>query len=156
MAKKARFRNDIRIENRKARFDYEILETVEAGVALTGCEVKSIREGKASLSEVYAMPRGSELLLRGMHISPYNEGRGEMPDPYRDRKLLLHRKQMDKMIGGQSTQGYSIVPLRLYFNEKGIAKIEIALCRGKKVHDKREAIKKRDNEREVRREFKTR
>jgi SsrA-binding protein len=153
MSKSFRFRKDITIENRKARFDYEVVETFETGIVLMGCEVKSILEGKASLTGAFAVPKGKELWLQGMHITPYVESRGVVIDPIRDRKLLLHRRQMANLIEEQSRKGYSIIPLKLYFTDRGYAKILIGLCRGKKLHDKRETIKARDNEREMRREI---
>lgn len=153
--KKKRFSNDIRIENRKARFEYEVLETVEAGIELTGCEVKSIRMGQTSLSEVYAMAHRGQIFLKGMHVKPYEEGNlMNSPDPYRDRRLLLHRKEIDRLQGSVAQQGLTLVPLRLYFNSKGWAKVMLGLCRGKKAHDKRATIKERDLNREMRRELK--
>ncbi|MCC5875001.1 MAG: SsrA-binding protein SmpB [Candidatus Sumerlaeia bacterium] len=159
MAKKAdkknRFSNTIRIENRKARFEYEILERVEAGIELTGCEVKSIRLGQASLNEVYAANIRGQIFLKNMHIKPYEEGNYTNPtDPYRARRLLLHRKEIDKLGGAASQQGLTLVPLKLYFTKKGWAKVELGLCRGKKAHDKRATIKERDLNRDLRRELK--
>lgn len=154
MAKtKTRFTNDRVIKNRKARFEYEILESFEAGIELTGNEVKSIREGKAALTDVYATSRGTDLYLRGMHISPYEEGNTEA-NPTRDRRLLLHRKEINRLIGATTQKGLTIVPLEVYFNERGWAKVKIGLCRGKKAHDKRETIKQRDMDRDMRREMK--
>ncbi len=152
---KARFSNDVRIENRKARHDYHILEKVEAGIELTGNEVKSLRQGSANLTDTYALARGEELILRGMHIKPYEEGNTEA-NPQRDRRLLLHKKEIGRLIGSVSQKGLTLVPLRVYFNAQGWAKAEIGLCQGKKTHDKRETIRKRDQERELRREFKIR
>lgn len=153
--KKKRFSNDIRIENRRARFEYEILERVEAGIELTGCEVKSIRLGQASLNEVYAAVIRGQVFLKGMHIKPYEEGNfGNHADPYRERRLLLNRKEIDKLGGAVSQQGLTLVPLKLYFTKKGWAKVELGLCRGKKTHDKRATIKERDLGREMRREMK--
>lgn len=153
--KKKRFSNDIRIENRRARFEYEILERVEAGIELTGCEVKSIRLGQASLNEVYAANIRGQIFLKNMHIKPYEEGNYTNPaDPYRDRRLLLHRKEIDKLGGAVSQQGLTLVPLKLYFTKKGWAKVELGLCRGKKSHDKRATIKERDLNRDLRRELK--
>lgn len=148
-----KFSNSIVIENRKARFDYEILDKFEAGVQLTGAEVKSIRTGRASLSESYAHVRGEELYIRNMHIHPYELANVEM-DPYRERKLLLHRNELNKLIGATAQKGLTAVPLKLYFTEKGWAKVLIGLCRGKKQHDKRETIKARDLDREAKREMK--
>ena len=152
MDKSSRFNKNITIENRRARFDYEVIDTFEAGLVLSGSEVKSVREGKASLAGAFVVPNGNELVLQGMHITPYENTRGENLDPIRDRKLLLHRRQMIRLIGGRATKGYAIIPLKLFFNDRGYAKILIGLCRGKKQYDKRETIKARDNEREMRRE----
>jgi SsrA-binding protein len=154
--KKSRFSNDIRLENRRARFDYEILEKFEAGIELTGCEVKSIRAGQASLSETFAHPSRGQIWLKGMHIKPYEEGNLMNADPYRERRLLLHRKEIDRLTGAASQQGLTLVPLRLYFNARGWAKVELALARGKKEHDKRDSIRERDVQRDIRREYKTR
>ncbi len=148
-----KFSNSILIENRKARFDFEILDKFEAGMQLTGAEVKSIRTGRASLSESFVHVRGEELYLRNMHIHPYELANGEM-NPYRERKLLLHRRELDKLIGSIAQKGLTIVPLKLYFTDKGWAKVQIGLCRGKKLHDKRETIKQRDLTRESQREMK--
>lgn len=150
------FRNDIRVENRRARFEYDIVEKVEAGIELTGCEVKSIRLGGASISEVYAMEKNSQIWLKGMHIKPYEQGNFQNADPYRDRRLLLHRKEIDRLVGATSQKGLTLIPLNLYFTKKGYAKVELALCRGRKDHDKRDVIRARDQEREMRREFKVR
>lgn len=160
MAKKKnntqKFRNDIRIENRKARFDYSILETYETGIELTGCEVKSLRLGGASLTETYAFTSGNQVFMRGMHIKPYEQGNYENPDPVRDRRLLLHGKEISRLIGLTAQKGYTLVPLRVYFNDRGWAKVKLGVCQGKKLHDKRETIKQRDTEREMRREMKVR
>lgn len=139
------------ILNRKARHEYEILETYEAGIELKGTEVKSIRLGKASLSESYAIIHRDEVRLENMQITPYEFGTIENHEPKRSRKLLLHRDQIEKLRLKISDKGLTLIPLKLYFNKRGIAKIELALVRGKKLHDKRETIKKRDIEREMRR-----
>ena len=153
--KKKRFSNQVTIENRKARFDYEIVEKYEAGIELSGCEVKSLREGGGALTDVYAQPRGSQLFLRGMHIKPYEQGSAYNPaDPARERRLLLHKNEIERLVGAVSQKGLTLIPLRVYFNEKGWAKVELGLCRGKKSHDKRETIKQRDLDREMRRDFK--
>ncbi len=154
--KQPKFSNEVRIQNRKARFDYEVLETYEAGIELTGCEVKSLRLGTASLVDTYATPRGEQLFVRGMHIKPYEQGPLETPDPTRERRLLLHRREIGRLIGLTSQKGYTLVPLQLYFNDRGWAKVKLGVCQGKKAHDKRETIKRRDMEREMRREYKTR
>jgi SsrA-binding protein len=135
-------------DNRKARFNYEIGERFEAGVALTGTEVKSLRAGKANIAEAYADPRGGELWLINSNIPEYLQGGRFNHAPKRPRKLLLHKRQINKLIGAVEREGMTVVPLKLYFNARGRAKVEIALARGKKLHDKREALKKRSWERE--------
>ena len=135
-------------DNRKARFNYEIGETFEAGIALTGTEVKSLRQGKATIAESYADARGGEIWLVNANIPEYLQASRFNHAPKRPRKLLLHRRQIEKLAGGVERDGMTIVPLKMYFNEKGRAKVEIALARGKKLHDKRETEKKRSWERE--------
>ncbi len=135
-------------QNRKARFNYEIGETLEAGIALTGTEVKSLRQGKATIAESYADARAGEIWLVNANIPEYLQGGRFNHPPKRLRKLLLHRRQIDKLIGAVEREGMTLVPLKLYFNEKGRAKVELALARGKKLHDKRESEKKRSWERE--------
>jgi len=135
-------------DNRKARFNYQIGETLEAGVALTGSEVKSLRAGKATIAESYADSRGGELWLINANIPEYLQAGRFNHAPKRPRKLLLHKRQINKLIGAVEREGMTIVPLKLYFNPKGRAKIEIALARGKKLHDKRETMKKRSWDRE--------
>ena len=138
----------ITISNRKARHEYFILEALEAGVVLTGTEVKSLRKGNANLQDSYAELRGGEVWLEGMHISPYEQGNINNHDPRRKRKLLLQRKQIRKLIGGMKEKGLTLIPLSVYF--KGpYAKVELALARGKKSYDKREAIAKRDADRDI-------
>src|SRR6476659_4630481 len=134
--------------NRKARFNYEIGEVFEAGIALTGTEVKSLRQGKATIAESYADSRGGELWLLNANIPEYLQGGRFNHAPKRPRKLLLHQRQINKLAGAVDREGMTIVPLKLYFNEKGRAKVEIAIARGKKLHDKRETLKKRSWERE--------
>ena len=135
-------------ENRKARFNYEIGETFEAGVALTGTEVKSLRAGKATIGESYADTRGGELWLVNSNIPEYLQANRFNHAPKRPRKLLLHRRQINKLIGAVEREGMTLVPLKLYFNERGRAKVQLALARGKKMHDKRETEKKRTWNRE--------
>jgi len=135
-------------DNRKARFNYEIGEVFEAGIALTGTEVKSLRLGKATIAESYADARGREIWLVNSNIPEYLQGGRFNHTPKRPRKLLLHRRQIDKLAAAIEREGMTLVPLKLYFNEKGRAKIEVALARGKKLHDKRETEKKRDWDRE--------
>jgi SsrA-binding protein len=135
-------------ENRKARFNYEIGEVVEAGIALTGTEVKSLRQGKATIAESYADAKGGEIWLVNANIPEYLQASRFNHAPKRPRKLLLHRRQINKLAAAVDREGMTIVPLKLFFNDKGRAKIEIALGRGKKLHDKRESEKKRSWERE--------
>jgi SsrA-binding protein len=135
-------------DNRKARFNYEIGEVIEAGIALMGSEVKSLRMGKANIAESYAAARDGELWLLNANITEYKQAGRFNHAPKRARKLLLHKRQINKLIGAVEREGMTVVPLKLYFNEKGRAKIEIALARGKKLHDKRETEKKRSWERE--------
>jgi len=135
-------------DNRRARFDYEILDDFEAGIVLTGTEVKSLRAGRASLAEAHAGEMGGDIWLFNMHIPDYAPASRFNHEPRRPRKLLLHRKEINKLIGAVQQQGMTIVPLRLYFNERGIAKLQLALARGKKHHDKRETEKKRDWQRD--------
>jgi SsrA-binding protein len=135
-------------DNRRARFDYEILDTVEAGIVLTGSEVKSLREGRASLSEAHAGEMRGDLWLFNVHIPEYGPASRFGHEPKRPRKLLLHRKEINRLLISVQKDGMTIVPLRVYFNDRGIAKLQIALARGKKAHDKRETEKKRDWQRE--------
>ena len=135
-------------DNRKARFNFEIGEVFEAGIALTGTEVKSLRAGKATIAESYADARSGELWLLNANIPEYLQASRFNHAPKRPRKLLLHRREIDKLIGAVERDGMTLVPLKLFFNAKGRAKIELALARGKKLHDKRETEKKRSWERE--------
>jgi SsrA-binding protein len=139
------------IHNRKARFEYDILETLEAGIALQGTEVKSIRLGKATLDDSFGLVRGDEITLENMQITPYELGTIDNHDAKRSRKLLLHKDEILKLKYRVSEKGLTLVPLKLYFNSKGKAKLELALARGKQLYDKRESIKKRDEERAMRR-----
>jgi SsrA-binding protein len=135
-------------DNRKARFNYEIGEVFEAGIALTGSEVKSLRQGKASIGESYADSRGGEIWLVNANIAEYLQAGRFNHAPKRARRLLLHRRQINKLSGAVEREGMTLIPLKLYFNEKGRAKLELALARGKKLHDKRETEKKRSWDRE--------
>jgi SsrA-binding protein len=148
MAKKDASGRTIVAENRKARFNYQIGETMEAGIALVGTEVKSLRQSRANIAESYVSPERGELWLVNANIPEYQQASRFNHEPRRARKLLLHKRQVDRLTGAVQREGMTIVPLRLYFNERGIAKVEIALAHGKKVHDKREAEKARDWERE--------
>jgi SsrA-binding protein len=138
------------IDNRRARHEYEILESLEAGLALTGTEVKSIRKGGVSLSEAYARFRDGEAWLLGMHVPPYKEGSFSNVDPNRPRKLLLHKTQIADLQSRVKEKGLTLVPLRMYFT-RGIVKVQLGLARGKKLWDKREDVAKRDVERELQR-----
>ncbi|MFK5979806.1 MAG: SsrA-binding protein SmpB [Rhizobiaceae bacterium] len=135
-------------DNRKARHNYEFVETLEAGLQLTGTEVKSLRNGKANIAESYATEEGGEIWLINSHIPEYLEGNRNNHNPRRRRKLLMKKREMSKFISGIQRDGLTIVPNRLYFNERGIAKLQIALARGRKAHDKRQVSKKRDWDRE--------
>ena len=148
MAAKTERRIKVVADNRRARFNYEIGETFEAGLALTGSEVKSLRAGKATIAESYADTRGGEIWLVNANIPEYRQAGPFNHAPKRLRKLLLHQRQIDRLSGAVEREGMTIVPLKLYFNEKGRAKLEIALAKGKKLHDKRETLKKRSWERE--------
>ena len=148
MAAKKDPNNKTVAENRKARFNYEIGEKFEAGIALTGSEVKSLRVGKAAIAESYADARRGEIWLINANITEYLQAGRFNHAPKRARKLLLHKRQINKLIGAVEREGMTLVPLKLYFNERGRAKIELALARGKKLYDKRETEKKRSWERE--------
>ena len=138
-------------ENRKARFNYAIEDTLEAGIALTGTEVKSIRNGKTTISESYADPKGGEIWLVNANIPEYLQANRFNHEPRRPRKLLLHKKQINRLIGAVEREGMTLIPLKLYFNERGRAKLQLALAKGKKLHDKRETEKQRDWNREKQR-----
>lgn len=142
------------IENRRARFEYEWLEQVEAGIVLTGTEIKSIRTGQISIMEAYARIRNRELWLLSMYVPPYKEGSFSNVDPNRPRKLLLHRKEIDRLAERVSEKGLTLIPVRLYF-KRGTVKISLALARGKKIWDKRRAEKDRDVQRELARATRT-
>jgi len=142
------------IHNRRARHDYLVLDTFECGIVLKGAEVKSIREGRATLADAYARVEDGEVWLHGMHVTPYSYSRGEL-EPLRRRKLLLHHRQIDELARATAERGVTLVPLRLYFKE-GRAKIELAVARGKRAYDKRHAIAERDARREAERALKER
>ena len=141
--------------NRRARHDYQILDTWEAGIVLTGSEVKSLRDGKANISDAYGIVQGGEVHLLNLHISPYEKASHFNHEPTRTRKLLLHRREIRKMIGAVERQGLTLVPLELYF-KKGMVKVALGLGRGKKLYDKRADEKKRDDDREMQRAVRTR
>ena len=141
--------------NRKARHDYEILQSFEAGLSLLGSEVKSMRAGKATLKDAYAVPRGNEIFLLNMHISPYDKTGFGGHEPERPRKLLMHAKEIGKLIALTESKGITLIPLKVYFRGK-YAKVDLGICRGKKSHDKRAAIMERDIRRDMEREIKRR
>ena len=135
-------------ENRRARFDYFLEQTFEAGLSLTGSEVKSLRNGRANIAESYAAVEGDQIVLVNADIPPYAQANRFNHEPRRPRKLLLHRKEIDRLIGAVQREGRTIVPTKLYWNDKGMAKLELALAKGKKVHDKRETAAERDWQRD--------
>lgn len=143
------------IVNRKARFDYEVLEEIEAGIVLTGTEIKSIRDGKANIKDCYGVIRNGEVYLLNMHISHYEQGNIFNHDETRTRKLLLHKKEILKLNNSIQLQGLTLIPLKVYF-KKNKAKILLGLCRGKKNYDKRESIKERDIKRDLQKNYKLR
>ena len=140
--------------NRKARHNYSVIETIEAGIALMGTEVKSLREGRANLRDTYAIVQGEQVILRGLHISPYSHTSQTRLDPRRDRKLLLHKREIRRLIGKVREKSLTLVPLKLYFNDRGLAKVELALAKGKKSYDKRRDIAERDADMDMRRALK--
>jgi SsrA-binding protein len=142
-------------QNKKAYHDYYIEETLEAGIALTGTEVKSLRVGKANMRDSYAAVEGGELWLIGVHISPYEQGNIFNHDPLRKRKLLVHSRELRRMYGKVKVSGYTLVPTKLYFKD-GRAKVEIGLAKGKTTYDKRQTLAKKEADRDIQRAFKTR
>ncbi len=148
-------REEIRVvaQNRKARHDYFIEQTLEAGIVLSGTEVKSIRQGKVNLKDSYAFIKDGEIFLSGMHVSPYEQGNLFNKDPLRDRKLLLHRGEINRLLGYTQQKGLTLIPTQVYF-KRGKVKVELAVARGKKLYDKREDIARRDAEREIDRRIK--
>lgn len=146
--------NKINIENRRARFDYQFLEQYTAGIVLQGTEIKSIREGKAGLSDSYCYFKGGELYIKNMHITEYSEASFKNHEPLRERKLLLSKTELRKLEGKLKDQGLTIIPIKLFISDKGHAKLDIALAKGKKEFDKRQDIKKKDAEREIGRKLK--
>jgi SsrA-binding protein len=141
--------DQIKLRNKKAFFLYEIVETYTAGIQLLGTEIKSIRGGKASLTETYCAFQGKELYIKNMYIAEYDMGGYVNHEPRRDRKLLLNRKELDKMEKKMKEKGFTVIPLSLFINEKGKAKVDIGLARGKKQFDKRQDIKQKDSKREL-------
>jgi SsrA-binding protein len=149
----AKIANTVNIENRRAKFDYEFIDVFTAGIVLTGTEIKAIREGKAGLADSYCYFKGNELYVRNLHIAEYSNASFYHHEPMRERKLLLSRQELNKLLKKIQDQGLTIVPVKLFIGTKGFAKVNIALARGKKSFDKREGIKKRDVERELHRKF---
>ena len=143
--------NKLNIVNKKASFEYHLLDIYEAGIQLTGTEIKSIREGKASLSEAYCTFIQNELFIKNMHVAEYTHGTHYNHEPKRMRKLLLNKNELKKLLSKTKEKGLTIIPVKLFINERGFAKLEIALAKGKKVYDKRESIKQRELSRELKR-----
>lgn len=139
----------VNIKNKKASFEYEFLEEMEAGLQLMGTEIKSIREGKASIKEGYCIFKNGELYLKNVHISEYTEGSYNNHEPLRDRKLLLHKSEIEKLSKKKTDVGLTIIPVRLYINDRGLAKVKIALAKGKKLYDKRQDLKLKDDKRQM-------
>ncbi|WP_291784874.1 SsrA-binding protein SmpB [Cecembia sp.] len=146
---KKKFEKIINIRNKKASFEFEFIDTFVAGIVLKGTEIKSIREGKVSLTEAYCYFKKGELFIKQMHIAPYSMAANYNHDAVRERKLLLSKKELDKLESKFEEKGLSIIPVRIFINDKGLAKVEIALGRGKKLHDKRQDIKTKDIKREL-------
>ena len=144
--------NIINIKNRKASFEYQFIDTFVAGISLVGTEIKSIRNNKANISDAYCVFIDDELFVKNLHIAEYPNGGHINHEPKRARKLLLNRQELNKMLGKVKGKGNSIIPIRLFINEKGKAKLEIALAKGKKIYDKRESIKEKDQKRDIARE----
>ncbi len=142
--------------NKRARHEYFIDETYEAGIALKGTEVKSIRLGKINLKDGYAEVKDGEIILHNVHISPYEKGNIFNVDPTRPRKLLLHKREIRKLIGYINQKGYTLVPLQIYLNDRGLIKLQLAVAKGKKIYDKRETIAKRDSDRRIQKELRQR
>ncbi len=140
------------VENRRARHEYFILETYEAGIALTGTEVKSLRAGKVNLRDSYGFVKDGEMYLEGAHISPYDHGNRYNPDPVRSRKLLMHKRQILKLFGQVKQEGLTLIPLKMYFT-RGKVKVDLALCKGKKLYDKRDSAAENDARREIERAY---
>ena len=146
---KHRFAKDVNIKNRQASYEYELLDKYVAGIVLTGTEIKSIREGKINLQDGYGYFNNGELFVKGVNISPYAQGTHYNHEATRERKLLLKRSELKKLEARSEEKGLTLVPTRLFINDRGFAKMEIALGRGKKMHDKRDSIKERDAKREL-------
>mgnify|MGYP001266380557 CR=1 FL=1 len=152
MAAKEKIYSDVNIRNKKAGFEFQFLENFIAGIVLKGTEIKSIRQGKVNFQDAFCYFKGNELYVKNMHISVYSEGSYYNHEPLRDRKLLLNKKELRKLLVKGDEKGLTIIPVRLFINERGFAKLEIALGKGKKLYDKREDIKAKDVRREMERE----
>lgn len=147
---KSRFSNTVQVKNRRARYEYEFIDTYVAGIVLKGTEIKSIREGKVNLTDGYGyFNRDGELFVKGINITPYSQGSFYNHEADRERKLLLHKRELKKLDSKKNEKGLAIIPVRLFINDRGLAKLEIALARGKKIHDKREKIKEKDTQRQL-------
>jgi len=144
------------VQNRKARYDYQVVEYIEAGIALLGTEVKSLREGRANLRDSYALIRDGQVLLKGLHISPYSHTSDRDLDPARERKLLLHKREIRRLIGKVQEKGLTLVAMKLYFNKRGVVKVDLALAKGKRSVDKRHDIADRESKRDMERAMKYR
>ncbi|NBG65464.1 SsrA-binding protein SmpB [Acidiluteibacter ferrifornacis] len=153
MAKETKQPN-VTIKNKKASFEYEFIDTYEAGMQLMGTEIKSIRDSKASIKEGYCVFKKGELYVKNIHISEYKEGSYNNHEPKRDRKLLLHKRELEKLSKKKTDVGLTIIPVKMYINSKGLAKLQIALAKGKKLHDKRESLKAKDDKRAMDRAMK--
>lgn len=149
---KSRFSSNINIKNRKASYEYEFIDTYEAGIVLKGTEIKSIREGKVTLQDGYCFFKKGELFSKGINIAQYDQGSFYNHDPLRERKLLLHKQELEKLEKKGQDKGLTIIPVRLFINAKGFAKLLIALAKGKKLHDKRDSLKEKDMKREIERQ----
>lgn len=143
--------NTVNIVNKKASFEYQLLNKLTAGIVLSGTEIKSIRQNKANLSDAYCVFLENELMVKHLHISEYTHGGYTNHEPKRDRKLLLNRQELKKILGNVKEKGVTIIPIRLFINEKGKAKLEIAIAKGKKIYDKRESIKEKEQQRDIER-----
>ena len=141
--------NQINIKNKKAWFEFFLLENFTAGIQLTGTEIKSLREGKASLADAYCLFMGEELFVKSLHIAEYTYGTYNNHDPKRDRKLLLNKRELRKLLNKTKEKGLTIIPTLLFINEKGLAKLDISIAKGKKLYDKRETLKTKDTQREM-------
>ena len=152
---KLKISSSVNIQNRRARFDYLILDRYSAGIVLTGTELKSIRTGKASLTDSFCYINNGEVWMKNSYIAPYERGSYLNHSARRDRKLLLNRREINRLVADSRSPGFSIVPLRIYLSERGLAKVEIALCRGKKEYDKRSSLREQQDKREIQRVMKS-